>query len=712
MSFDLEKFDQWITWDYENGNKIPKKINGGNAKSNDSATWSRFADVYHLERKAFVFSADDPFFGIDLDDSINAQGVLTPEASEIVQQFRNKALIEISPSKTGFKITAAGKKPTDSRCVYWHGQQKIEIYDKARFWTITQEPLFKQDAQRIDDCQAELDWVIEKLSKDFWQQKSTQPAYAHFSYSGDSEIELRAKRYLEKIPVPKKGTINDTLFSVCGHLHSFRTIDHLALSPKQIFELVWSWCAGCDPGLTQDYLWDRVESSSKCGTARQLKYPDTNFAGLDTSEIISIHLDSDDEKESASDEEIAQSLVPRDGIIREVFDYYWQLSTAPNAIMGLATSMAIVETIYGQRLQTQTGLRSNDFNVILAATGTGKESCEKTVAKILSAINYDEMIMPSGVQSGNGLLNFLSGQSVAIWVKDEFGVYLESVFGKRKNPMESQVGRFLLELYNKSDSRYSGNAHASGVKHVIEQPHLVLLGLSTQGTIFDSLTFKDVENGLLNRIAWWIVTDNPPLKDDLEIVEPSERLLSTVRSWLEFRIEDNGKPNPVIFRMTPEAKDRWDAHRKLISLKKEDEETARSAMWSRTAARSLKFALCSRASRLFGPQAISEFSQPQIELCDLDWGIALSNWLTRSACDLITANLSDTSQGRAEMAILKVVADIEGWAGLRDISRKTKISAGDLRQAAKRLAKAGRIELDARKYGTKQRFLVRRPNAS
>ena len=115
---------------------------------------------------------------------------------------------------------------------------------------------------------------------------------------------------------------------------------------------------------------------------------------------------------------------------------------------------------------------------------------------------------------------------------------------------------------------------------------------------------------------------------------------------------------------------------------------------------------------MFGPQAISEFSQPQIELCDLDWGIALSNWLTRSACDLITANLSDTSQGRAEMAILKVVSDIEGWAGLRDVSRKTKISAGDLRQAAKRLAKAGRIELDARKYGAKQRFLVRRPNAS
>ena len=167
-----------------------------------------------------------------------------------------------------------------------------------------------------------------------------------------------------------------------------------------------------------------------------------------------------------------------------------------------------------------------------------------------------------------------------------------------------------------------------------------------------------------------------------------------------------------MLHMTPEAKERWYAHYHMIAERKNDEESSRSAMWSRTAARSLKFALCSRASRLFGPQAISEFSQPQIELCDVDWGIALSNWLTRSACDLITANLSDTSQGKAEMAILKVVADIEGWVSLRDVSRKTKISAGDLRQAAKRLAKAGRIELDARKYGTGQRFFARRPSAS
>lgn len=590
MIFNLEQYPQWITWDYEDGNKIPKQISGGNARTNDATTWSSYADVGHLERKAFIFAESDPFFGIDLDDAIGEDGKLTHGASEIVEQFRNKALIEISPSKTGFKITAAGKKPEGSRCVYWHGSQKVEIYDRVRFWTITREPLFREDSQAIYDCQDELNWLVDKLSKDIWQKKSTEPAYTHFSYSGDSEIELRAKKYLERIPVPKKGTINDTLFSVCGHLHSFRSTDHYGLAPKQIFELVWSWCAGCDPGLTQDYLWDRVESSGKCGTARQLKYPESNWTPLSKDELIKIELNADNDE--FDNEEFAAGLVPKEGLIREVYDFYTELSISPSPIMGLATAMAFVETIFGQRIQSQTGLRTNDLNLVLAPTGSGKESCEKTIAKILGALNYDEMIMPAGVQSGNGLLNFMTANPVCIWIKDEFGVYLENVFGKRKNPMEAQVGRYLLELYNKADGRYSGNAHASGTRHAIEQPHLVLLGLSTQGTIFDALSFRDVENGMMNRLSFWIVTQHPQMKRNIKLVEPSQHLLGTVRNWIEWKIEDNGKPNPVMLSMTPEAEDRWYAHRDAIHERKEAEETARSAMWSRTAARSLKFALC------------------------------------------------------------------------------------------------------------------------
>lgn len=703
MFFDLEKYDQWLLWDYEDGTKIPKQTNGRNAKSNDPSTWARYADVIGHEKIAFVISESDPFFGVDLDDSIT-DGVLTAEASEIVEQFRNKALIEISPSGTGLKITAVGKKPEGSRCVYWSGKQRVEIYDKSRFWTITKQPLYASDSQEIRDCQDELNWLVDRLAGDEWQRKTTQPSCTNFSYSGDSEIERRAKKYLASVPTPRKGTINDTLFSVCGHLHAFRTVDHLGLSPKQVFELVWAWCAGCDPGLTQDYLWERVESSARCGKSRDLKYPEIQYTPITKEDLVAIELGTEKD-----DEELVEEMVPSSGLIREIYDFYNEISISPSPVMGMATAMAAIETILGQRLQTETGLRTNDLNVVLGPTGCGKEACEKTIAKLFAAADCDSMIMPSGVQSGNGLLNFMSGQSVAIWVKDEFGVYLENVFGKRKNPMEAQVGRYLLELYNKADGRYSGNAHASGTKHAIEQPHLVLLGLSTQGTIFDSLSFRDVENGMMNRLSFWVVTQNPPAKRNIQITSPPERLVSTVRRWVEWVVQDSkGNPDPVIFKMTPEANERWYTHRQAIYDRKDYEETARASMWSRTAARSLKFALCKRASEIIGPEAISEFQRPQIEYSDVEWGIRLSNWLTRSACDLIAANTSDTNKGKAEIAILDFVSKTEGWVNLRTIQRNRKIIKGDLVAAATRLASEKRIAFERSNYGKRERLQVRK----
>ena len=702
-SYNLREYRQWILWDYEDGTKIPKKLTGQNARSNDPASWYSFEELAGHSQVAFVFSSDDPFFGIDLDDCIEA-GKLNAQAEEIVSAFRGKALIEISPSKTGIKITAAGKKPEGSRCVYWLGLQKIEIYDRVRFWTITDDLLFAGDSGEIQDCQQELDSLLGKLTSENKAKPVQAPIYTKITIEAQNELEQRARRYLESIPLPTKGTINDTLFSVCGHLHSFRTADHAALSPQQIFSLAWGWCHGCDPGLTEDYLWDRIETSARCGKARELKYPDERYTAIDQAELVKIDLSGEEDEE-----ELVEQWVPKSGLIREIYDYYMQVAVFPSPIMGMGTAMSLVEMLFGQRLQTETGLRTNDLNVVLGPTGCGKEACEKTISKILMEAGYDNYIMPAGVQSGNGLLGFLAENPVCIWVKDEFGVYLEGVFGKRKQPMEAQVGRFLLELYNKADTRYSGNAHAAGAKHIIEQPHLVLLGLSTYGTIFEHLSFKDVESGLLNRMAFWCVTQSPPWKDDVTTVEPSEAMISRIRRWIEFQPKNaKGKPQPITLMMTPEARQRWCAHRKAIYERKDREDTGRASMWSRTAARTLKFALCAAASRQVGPEAISEFQKPQIEISDVDWAIRLSNWVTRSACDLISANTTNTTRSKAEIAILDFVKNTPDWVSLRVIQRTRRIVRGDLIAAAQRLAAEKAIQYDSKPYGSREKHQVKR----
>ena len=56
---------QWVTWFYgADGQKIP------NGRSNTPSDWKSFEEIEIFDRIAFMFSADDPFTGIDLDDCI------------------------------------------------------------------------------------------------------------------------------------------------------------------------------------------------------------------------------------------------------------------------------------------------------------------------------------------------------------------------------------------------------------------------------------------------------------------------------------------------------------------------------------------------------------------------------------------------------------------------------------------------------------------
>jgi putative DNA primase/helicase len=104
---------QWVGWRFEtrDGKQTKVPINphkGRRAKSNDPTTWSDYetalaaADKFGLEGVGFMFSQDDPFIGIDIDDCRNPEtGVIAAWAQEIID--RVPTYWEVSPSGTGVK---------------------------------------------------------------------------------------------------------------------------------------------------------------------------------------------------------------------------------------------------------------------------------------------------------------------------------------------------------------------------------------------------------------------------------------------------------------------------------------------------------------------------------------------------------------------------------------------------------------------------------
>lgn len=147
VPIELRQRRQWVCWGYIERDGKPTKCpfnarTGGKADSTDASTWSSFdeaARAYATDKRyegvGFVFAADDPFCGVDLDDCIDpATGELKVWGQQFVDQI--DSYCETSPSGTGVKVILQGRKP-GPRCKKAFEDGEIEMYDHDRFFTVT-----------------------------------------------------------------------------------------------------------------------------------------------------------------------------------------------------------------------------------------------------------------------------------------------------------------------------------------------------------------------------------------------------------------------------------------------------------------------------------------------------------------------------------------------------------------------------------------------
>lgn len=143
----ITALDQWICWREENRDgkitKLPTKpyptTGSCNAKTNDPESWTDFATAlnYHLTGGmqtagvGFVFTADTPIVGIDLDDCRDPDTeALADWAQDIIERLDSYA--EVSPSGTGVHILLKGTLPAGR-----NQRDGVEMYDDGRFFTVT-----------------------------------------------------------------------------------------------------------------------------------------------------------------------------------------------------------------------------------------------------------------------------------------------------------------------------------------------------------------------------------------------------------------------------------------------------------------------------------------------------------------------------------------------------------------------------------------------
>lgn len=168
----LRERAQWVCWTYifRNGKRTKCPINpatGRNASSTDSATWGTFEQALAARRASaelagvgFVFTAEDPFAGVDLDHCIDVTTHhIKPWSQAILHQL--DSYCEVSPSGAGVKVFVRAVK-SGTRCKTGYEDGAIEMYDRDRFFTVTGQRLADKPAE-VEDRQDSFDGMYSRV---------------------------------------------------------------------------------------------------------------------------------------------------------------------------------------------------------------------------------------------------------------------------------------------------------------------------------------------------------------------------------------------------------------------------------------------------------------------------------------------------------------------------------------------------------------------
>jgi putative DNA primase/helicase len=213
---ELASRPQWVVWKHETrpGEDKPTKRpynpkTQTPASHSNSDTWVTFREAHAVlaadgtpwDGAGFVFAADDPFVGVDLDKVRDPEtGVLIPEAQEIVDAFEG-SYIEPSPSETGVHIIAKGQIPfengkTGTNRKFAGGKTRIEAYNALRFFTVTGKG---NPVDTIAHKQSELDRLYKNYLK-----ASEKPLSAPVSVSNNGVGPTDAQ-ILQRLSAEKEG---------------------------------------------------------------------------------------------------------------------------------------------------------------------------------------------------------------------------------------------------------------------------------------------------------------------------------------------------------------------------------------------------------------------------------------------------------------------------------------------------------------------------
>ncbi|WJZ49049.1 DNA primase/helicase [Pseudomonas phage PA02_HSun-2022] len=610
---EMRIYPQWVVWRYEDtDSKKPTKVpysakTGHLASVTDPNTWAGFDECVNAMSSGwyagigFVLTENDPYSFIDLDDTKGDQTALDRQI-KIFNEFNSYA--ERSPSGSGLHIIVKGAIPSGRRRSF------IEVYSSLRYMTMTGD-IYRNAP--INDCN-------ELLNVLWGQMGQGSVAVAH--YAGLAEAKETDEQVYNRAVAAANGDKFAELYAgkwegmyASQSEADFALVDIIAFYTQNRAQISRMFRASGlgqrDKAKRDDYVsymlnkcFDRMLPPVDVdGLRNKLDEAIAKKEAADRAAALSQNSEATPHPKAPAPNlsEVSKVYSVPPGLVGEIAQYIYAQAPRPVPEIALAGALGLVAGIVG-RAYNISGTGLNQYVLLLAPTGTGKEAIASGIDKLMAQVirtvpAASDFIGPGEIASSQAIIKYMSrGPTSFVSLVGEFGIYLQQMASVNAPPHLTGLRRFLLDAYNKSGEgkvlRPSIYSDKDKNTAAVLAPSFTLLGESTPEKFYEGLHEGLISEGLLPRFTMIEYHgERPALNPGHLSAQPSFELIDRLSTLCAHALMLNSQHKAIHVQTDATARElfqQFDAHCDA-NINTSDREVRRH-LWNRAHVKALKLA--------------------------------------------------------------------------------------------------------------------------
>lgn len=663
---ELKALPQWCVASLlplEDGKEDKRPYNpktGNPASVTDPRTWGTFDEaIAHRDywrqngapraQVGFVFNENDPFAVIDL-DTYKAK---TEDTKNLHAEIRRQALTysELSQSGLGTHIIGRGLVIEGAR----NEPNAIEIYSHARFMICTGNVGDGNSILPVEPIQELLDYLY-PLIKDASIAKGIS-----WRDLGDGEESLLTD--LEIVERAMAAQNADKFLRLCQgdlsmHNDNWSDADEALIQffcfytpdNNQVARLfLRSKLAERDKAQRPDYI-PRTIAYARAKLEKD-KPPPIDLAVIaERARLVANPPELP--IVSAVDKPMEPPPAPRvfeypPGLIGDIARYAYAAAIRPVPEIALAAAIVTVAGIVGRQYNiSASGL--NLYVLLLAKTGTGKESVQSSIDRLFAEVHKtvpaaETFLGPSRFASGQALNKRFQKQPCFVSILGEFGDTMRRLSSPRASSADLSLQQELKDMFHKSGANQMlrSTVHSDAEKNTqnVQSPTLTILGETAPEPFFAALDESLVDSGFLPRFMILEYKGERPPRNPHPIAQPPAEIVQAVGDLAAACLQMQQNRTVLVVHSDAEGQRLLDRFDKRADNEMRGQNETTQQMWNRAHIKALRLAaLVAVGVNYVEPIVTHEIAAWAIDMVEKDVAVLLERF-----------RMGDIGEGDAKM---------------------------------------------------------------